>query len=110
MKNRFNEVVPFFNLINPEFFPNNRIINTHANYFSFYLFNKHISHNIKSYIESSDVLSSIFVVTDASIKNNIAMSIVHIHICNKLIMKTLYHALNITSTKAELFVIRYGIN
>ena len=31
-------------------------------------------------------------------------------VSDKLIMKTLHHALNITSTEAELFVIRCGIN
>ena len=47
---------------------------------------------------------------DASIKNNIATSISHIHIYNKPITKTLHYTLNIISTEVELFVIRYGIN
>jgi len=118
MENYFNEVFPSFDPTNPEFFPGNRIIDTHANHFSFHLFNKHISHNIKSHIqkldkialESSDILSLALVVTNASIKNNVATSIVHIHVCDKPIMKTLHHALNIMSTKAKLFAIRYGIN
>ena len=38
------------------------------------------------------------------------MSIAHIHIHDKPITKTLYYALNITSTEAELFSIRCGIN
>ena len=50
------------------------------------------------------------VVSDMSIKNQIAMSITHVHIYNKPIIKTLYHAINITSNKAELFTIRCGIN
>jgi len=118
MKNYFNKVFPSFDPINPKFYPGNRIINTHANCFSFYLFNKHISHNIKSYIqeldkiaiESSDDSSSALIVTDANVKNNVATSIAHIHICDKPIMKTLHHALNVMSTKAKLFAIRYGIN
>jgi len=118
MKNCFNEVFPSFDPINPKFYPGNRIINTHANCFSLYLFNKHISHNIKSYIqeldkiaiESSDDSSFALIVTDANIKNNIATSIAHIHICDKPIMKTLHHALNVMSIKAKLFAIRYGIN
>jgi len=51
-----------------------------------------------------------FVVTNASIKFDMAISIAHIHICDKLIVKTLYHAVNITSTEAELFIIRCDIN
>ena len=50
------------------------------------------------------------LVTDASIKNNVAISIVYIHICDKPVVKTLHHAVNVTSTEAELFSIRCGIN
>ena len=50
------------------------------------------------------------VITDASIKNNVAISIAHVHICNKPVVKTLHHAVNINSMEAELFAIRYGIN
>ena len=39
-----------------------------------------------------------------------AISIAYIHIHNKPIIKTLYHVVNITSTKAKLFAIRYGNN
>ena len=45
-----------------------------------------------------------------SIKNQVVALIAHIHIYNNPIIKTLYHAINITSTKAELFAIRCGIN
>jgi len=50
------------------------------------------------------------VVTDASIKNDIATSISHIHSANHSLIKTIHHAAFITSTEAELFAIRYGIN
>jgi len=40
----------------------------------------------------------------------VATSIVYIHICDKPIIKTLYHAGNVISTKAELFAIRCSIN
>ena len=118
MKNCFNKIFPFFDPINPEFYPGNRIIDTHTNCFSFHLFNKHISHNIKSCvqeldkiaIELSDDLSFALVVTNASVKNNVAISITHIHVCDKPVMKTLHHALNIMSTEAELFAIRCSTN
>ena len=57
-----------------------------------------------------DSPSNALIVTNTSIKNNIAMSILHIHIYNKPITKTLHHVLNVTSSEAELFAIRYGIN
>ena len=50
------------------------------------------------------------IVTDTSIKNDIAKSISHMHIANSLLVKTLYHVAFVTSTEAELFVIRYSIN
>jgi len=118
MDNYFNKVFPSFNPLNLELFPGNRIIDTFSNCFSIYLFNKHTSQNIKSRIQQLDKLalefsnspSSALVVTDASIKNNVATSISYIHICDKPIMKTLHHTLNFTSTEAELFAIRCGIN
>ena len=60
--------------------------------------------------ESSSSPSSALSVMDASIKNNVTISILHIHVHNKLITKTLYHTLNIMSTEAELFTIRSCIN
>jgi len=50
------------------------------------------------------------VITDTSIKNNIAVSITHIHIYDHLIIKMLYHAMNMMSIKAKLFTIRCSIN
>ena len=47
---------------------------------------------------------------DASIKNNMAISIAHIHVHNKPIVKMLHYAVNVTSTEAEIFAIRCGIN
>jgi len=53
---------------------------------------------------------SVVVVSDVSIKNNITTSILHVHLPSNLIKKTIHHAVNVTSTKAELFAIRCGIN
>ena len=61
-------------------------------------------------IESLNNPSYILIITDASVKNNIATSISHIYIWNKPITKTLHHTVNITSTKAELFAIRCSVN
>ena len=61
-------------------------------------------------IESSSSPSTAIVVTDASIKNNTATSISHIHTYNHPITKTIHHAIHITSSEAEIFAIRCGIN
>ena len=50
------------------------------------------------------------IISDASIKNDIATSISHVHIANRPITKIVYHAMFITSMEAELFAIRCGIN
>ena len=50
------------------------------------------------------------VITDASIKNDIATSISHIHSYNQPLVKTVHHASFVTSMEAELFAIRCSIN
>ena len=118
MNNWFNEVFPSFDSLNLEFKPGNRIINCFSNHFSFHLFSKSSDCLFKSWIQQLDNITikssntplTALMVTDASIKNNIASSIVHIHIHNKPIVKMLHHTINITSTEAEFFTIRCGIN
>jgi len=61
-------------------------------------------------LESSSSSSVTIIVSDASIKNNVATSIAHIHTHDKPLIKTIHHAINITSMEVELFTIRYGIN
>ena len=61
-------------------------------------------------IESSDSPSTAIIVIDTSIKNDIAISISYMHTFNSPLIKTLYHAVFVTSTEAELFAIRCGIN
>ena len=52
----------------------------------------------------------VIVISDASVKNNVTTSIAYIYFFNNPLKKMLHHAINITSTKAELFAIRYEIN
>ena len=61
---------------------------------------------ISSLLESSHTL----MITDASIKNNVATSIAHIHIHNKDIIKTIYHTVNVLFSETKLFVIKCSIN
>jgi len=118
MDNHFNEVFPFFDPLNPEFALGCRIIDTLSSQFSFHSFSKCNEDNLKSQVQQLDYMaiksssnpSHALVIMDASVKNNIATSISHIHIHNKPITKTLHYAVNIMSTKAELFAIRCSIN
>ena len=50
------------------------------------------------------------VVTNTSIKNDIATSISHVHLANWSLIKSVHHAVFVTSMEAELFAIRYSIN
>jgi len=61
-------------------------------------------------LQSFSSLHITIIVTDASIKKDIATSISHVYICNHPLTKIVHHAVFVTSTEAELFAIRCGIN
>jgi len=61
-------------------------------------------------LEAFSFNSTAIVVSDASIKNDIATSISYVHIANQPLIKTLHHAVLVTTTEVELFAIRCGIN
>jgi len=50
------------------------------------------------------------VVSDASVKNDIATLVSHIHIHDQPLVKMVHYAAFVTSIEAELFAIRCGIN
>ena len=116
INNRFNGVFPSFSPLHSELLPGLRIIDNFSDQFSFNLCNKEKNDKIclqqldNMVIEPSNFLFIAIVITDASIKNNIATSILHTHTFNSLLIKTLHHTVFVTSTEAELFAIRYSIN
>ena len=113
-----NGIVPFFSLLDPEFSPGHHIIDNFSNCFSFNLVNRKEKeiHKIRAQeldemvLRNSLIPNTAFVITDASIKNDITMSISHIHSANCLLIKTVHHTSFVTSSEAELFAIRCGIN
>ena len=110
-------LAPSFDPLNPEFAPSYRIIDTFSNHFSFHSFNKHNNDSLLSHSYQLDNLAIVslknplhtLIITNISIKNNVAISITHIHIHNRLVIKTLHYVVNVNSMEAELFAIRYGI-
>ena len=116
MANKSHKCFPSFSSLNSEFSSSLRIIDIFSDCFSFNVCDK--KKDIKFRAQELDKLtlkSSSFslvalIVSDASIKNNITTSITHIHMVDKPLMKTIHHAVNVTSTEAELFAIRCGIN
>jgi len=111
-------IFPSFSPLNPEFSPGHHIIDNFSNHFSFNLVNKNDKNPNKTHaqelddmvLHNSSLPHTALVITDASIKNDIATSISHIHSANQSIIKTVHHAFFVTSTEAELFSIRCGIN
>jgi len=110
---KHNQFFLFFSFFNKEFKPRNRLIDLFSDHFSFHF---HFS-NTKKHIEKLDEIvlrassnPSSTIISDTSIKNHITTFISHIHFYNKPVVKTIYRAINITTTEAELFAIYCGIN
>ena len=116
--NKAYGIFSFFSPLNLEFFTSSHILDNFPDCFSSNLVNKKEKDKDKICAQELDDMvlrispshQTALVVTDASIKNNIAISISHVHIANQPLTKTVYHAVFITSTEAELFTIRYSIN
>ena len=118
MKFKSYGIFPSFSPLDPEFAPGHRIVDNFSNCLSFNLANKkekeknnHRTHELdemvlRNFSDSNTAL----VITDASIKNDIATSISHIHSANRSLIKTVHHTSCVMSSEAELFVIRCGIN
>jgi len=118
MDNRFNKVFSLFDPSNIEFSPSSYLTDIFPSCFSFHPFIKCKDNNFEGHshqLNNIAIMSSLnylhmLIISDTGIKNNIATFIAYIYIYNRPIIKTLHHAANITSTKAELFTIRCGIN
>ena len=114
INNRCNKLHLFFSFFDKEFNSGNHLINSFSDQFSFH---SHSS-NIKNHIKNLDNItfrvlsspSSSIVISNASIKNHITTSILHIHSYDKPVIKTIYKAVNIITTKAKLLTIWCGIN
>ena len=116
MANRFNECFLSFTPLDSEFSPGCKVIDNFSECISFNICRK--GNNNKLYEQELDEMvlknssspSVTIIVSDASIRNNIAISIAHIYVFDKPLMKTIHHAIHVTSTEVELFAIRCGIN
>ena len=118
VNSHLNRIFPSFNSLNKEFYLGNRLVDSFSNYFSCHKAN-YSSEESKSHhcslldnimLNALSDLLTVVVVSDTNIKNNVIMSIVHIHSFSNSLKKTLHHAINVISTEAELFAIKYGIN
>ena len=108
-------IFPLFTPLHQEFIPGQRILDIFSDHFSFNLVDKKGKDNIcaqelNNLVLSNSIPSSTLVVTDASIKDNITTSIAHVQQANSPLIKTVHHTVFVTSSEAELFAMRCGIN
>ena len=116
--NKSYSIFPFFLPLNQEFVPGSHIIDIFSDCFSFNLVTKKEKEKDKICAQELDNMvlynslspHTALVITDASIKNDIATSILHVHIANHPLTKIVHHASFVTSMEVELFAIRCGIN
>ena len=116
--NYINRIFPSFDSLNNKFSPRFRLIDNFSNHVFFHQANHKDKESKATYIHNLDNIfsnisldpKSIIVVSDASVRNNIAIFIFHVHSSSNDVRKTIHHAINVTSTKAKLFAIGYGIN
>jgi len=105
-----------FSPLNLELILGSRIVDVFSDLFSFNVANKeendklHFQQVNDITLQSSSLPHMAIVVTDASIKNDIATLVSHIHIHNHSLIKMVHHVAFVTSTEVELFTIRCGIN
>ena len=114
--NKLFGIFPSFSPLNLELNLGSRIVDIFSDRFSFNLANKEKSDKTRFQqlddmtLHSSSSPHTAIVVTDASVKNDIATLVSHIHVCDYPLIKMVHHVAFVTSTEAELFAIRCGIN
>jgi len=116
--NKSYSIFPSFSSLYQKFTPGFHLSDIFSDCFSFNLANKEEKDKDKICAQELDDMAlcisfspnTALIVTDASIKNDIATSISHIHQANHPLIKTVHHAAFITSSEAELFTIRCSIN
>ena len=116
--NYLNGISLTFNSLSNEFSHRTRLINTFSSCFSFHYTNHkskeskatHICKLDEYMFYTSNNSKLVVMVSNTSIKNNVAISISYVHLFLNPIKKMIHHAVNIMSIKAELFAIRCNIN
>ena len=112
--NKRNEFFPSFFFFNHEFKPGSHIVNIFPDCISFHSHTPNIKKNISNLeeitINTSNNPFTTIIISDARIKNQVAISILHIHSYNKPVIKILHRAVNITNAEAKLFATQCGIN
>ena len=72
--------------------------------------NAHLHTLDKIFKDSLSNPNTVLIISNTSIKNNVATLISYLCSGQNILAKTIHHAINITSTEVKLFSIRYRIN
>ena len=116
--NQINSIFSLFDSLNSKFAPGFRLVDKFPSYFSFH-WADHKDKEVKAahFCKLNDIAlnvsfySNLFiVVSNASIRNNIATSIALIYLHSNSVKKTLHHTIGITFSEAKLFIVRCTIN
>ena len=118
INNCLNKVYPTFDRPHKELSSEFCLIDSFSDWFCFYTVNYKDNEVTNAYFWTLNKIfedffsnpNTILIISDASIKKNVATSILHIFSNQNVITKITHYAINITSMRAELFLIRCGIN
>jgi len=116
--NCLNSIFPSFDSFHKELSSGFHLVDNFSNCFSFHIVNckdeniknAHTCKLNKIFEDFCWDSKTVIIISDVNIKNSVATSILHIYSGSNIQAKTIHYTINITSTKAELFTIRYGIN
>ena len=101
--NYLNKVYLSFNILYKDLLPGFHLVDNFPNHFSFYTVNWKNIENMNAHIWSLDKLledyslnpNIVLIISNPSVRNNIATSISHIHSNYSFLLKTTYHAINV---------------
>ena len=101
----------FFNSLNKELSLVFCLVDNFPNQFSFHSVNhKDTDAKITYCIKLDSIYENSLIISNTSIKNNIATLISYIRRDQEVTTKTVYYAMNVTPSEAEIFTMRYSIN
>ena len=98
MNNWLNGIFTTFDSLNLEFYPGSRLIDIFSSHISFHNVNHSFNKSKKAYcmkldeiaLELSSDPKSVVIITDASVKNNVAFSISYVYFFNDPLKKILH--------------------
>jgi len=114
----FNQILPVFDSLNKELPSDFQLVDTFSNCFSFNIVKCKDAKAITAYFNKlkniyqsfSNSPKTIFIISNTSVKNNIATFVFYIWRKHNIIRKAVHHAINVLYADAKLSTIRYDIS